>query len=281
MKAFKYITFALFAGFISLLACPGTSNAQSASMEEITRQAHEAGIDRTLVAELYTRTQKHSTSEQTVITIVRSATEMAENDLPYELIFDKAFEGLTKSVSSQLIETAVIDIRQTTKHAAEIADPWIQKQSYLPSEPTARQSFRKGLIGAISNVMRNNVSAGAVENTLSALSGASFPSEVDSPEIIAAVRILPDMAEFAGNPEAANRFILRLLKGGFTSKEMLKLPMAMRYFQSRNQLPAAAILETVSGQLQQFPASSVIRNLIAGDMANKSLQGKNKIQSRL
>lgn len=145
LKGIKYITVGIFAELILLLARPGVSSAQSLSLEEITRQAIESGIEQSLLEELKQRAQINATHQKTVITITQSATEMDKNNLPYEMIFNKSFEGLTKGVPSGVMENAILNIRKNTEKAAVIVDPWLQKQNDLTNNPAATSSFRNDL----------------------------------------------------------------------------------------------------------------------------------------
>lgn len=277
MKSFRYIALVFVAGLLILLVLPAAINAQNVEKEQLAKMAREAGIEQTLLDELSSRAEKHGASDESVATIIRSATEMAQNNLPYDVIFNKAFEGLTKGVPANRVEAAILNMKQRIGEAAEVVDPWLQNDPDLPFKPQENPSFRNGLVVAVSNVMNNNVSADAAGDMLRSLSEASLPAEVGPAEIIAAVRIVPDMTAFTGQPESTTRFVLRLVKGGFNAAEMLKLPTAMRYYQGRNQLPASAMIETVSGQLQGLPAARIIQNLMTNSAIQNGSQGRNKI----
>ena len=277
MKSFRYISLVFVAGLLILLVLPSAVNAQVAGTEELAEQAREAGIEQTLLDELSNRAAKHGAGEESVAAIIHSATELANNNLPYDMIFNKAFEGLTKGVPAGRIEAAILNMKQRIGEAAGVVDPWLQNDPDLPFNPNENPSFRNGLVVAVSNVMNNEASADAAGDMLRSLSEASLPAGVGPAEIIAAVRIVPDMTSFTGQPESTTRFVLRLVKGGFNAAEMLKLPTAMRYYQGRNQLPASALMETVSGQLQGVPAARIIQNLMTNTAIQQGPQGRNKL----
>lgn len=261
-----------------LFVLPETVTGQQSEREQITGRAIEAGIEQQLMDRLFERSEKHD-SEEIVLSILHSATSMAENNLPYELIFNKAFEGLTKGVPSGLIENTITGIEQSTRQAAEVVDPWLQEEHNLPFDPRDEQSFRDGLVVAISNVMRNEVSADAAGNILRALSNASLPADVGPAKIIAAVRIIPDMTSFTGQSDRALGFVLHLVDKGFKAGEMLKLPTAMRYFQGRNNLPASVMVEAITGRLQDLPASRIMQDLMTNNrnLIEQQLPSRNKI----
>ncbi|MDR8390299.1 hypothetical protein NC796_04045 [Aliifodinibius sp. S!AR15-10] len=257
-----------------LLLCFVGSNvvqAQQTSVDELIQRANENGIDQTALAELRTRAQNRGMGEEQLFNIIEPAVSLSQENLPADHIIQKALEGLSKGVPDNQIASVINRMKSSTQQAAQVVDPWmqnpaVQKMVERSDGPENSQRVRNRMIEASSKAISQNIPSESVNQILTEIGDESILSEKASSDIIAAINILPDIAA-GGQPGVAQAFVVRALKGGFNSEELLKLPMAVNMAQKRNQLPAAGVLEGASQQLQNgTPASQVLQNLFNGNV---------------
>lgn len=257
---------------VLLMWVPVTETAAAQTLPEVKEQARAEGIDQSLIAELEERAGARGISEDALAGIVGQAVAMAGQNLPYEMIFDKAFEGISKGVPAGRMQPVLSSIAQSSAQSAEIVDRWIDRPGVgrmldRTGERMNRQTFRNEMIKAGSKGLMQNFDRQVLEQTLeSAVSGSVLESSRPS-GIITAVNILSDLPEAAEHPAEASRIVLRALEGGFNASDLQKLPGAMNMAQRRSQLPAQAVARGLSRQLQGgLPASQILQNLFNGEI---------------
>jgi hypothetical protein len=251
---------------------PFTEPAAAQTLPEVKEQARAAGIDQSLIAELEERAGARGISEDALAGIVGQAVAMAGQNLPYEMIFDKAFEGISKGVPAGRLQPVLTSIAESSAQSAEIVDRWIDRPGVeqmlaRSGERMDRQTFRNEMIKAGSKGLMQNFDRQVLEQTLESVVSESVLERSRPSGIISAVNILSDLPEAAEQPADAARIVLRALEGGFDASELQKLPGAMNMAQRRSQLPAQAVAQGLSRQLQGgLPASQILQNLFNGEI---------------
>lgn len=257
---------------VLLMLVPVTEPAEAQTLTEVKEQARAAGIDQSLIAELEERAGARGISEDALAGIVGQAVAMAGQNLPYEMIFDKAFEGISKGVPAGRMQPVLSSIAQSSAQSAEIVDRWIDNPGIgrmldRTGERMDRQTFRNEMIKAGSKGLMQNFDRQVLEQTLESVASESVLERSRASGIITAVNILSDLPEAAEQPAGASRIVLRALEGGFNASELQKLPGAMNMAQRRSQLPAQAVAQGLARQLQGgLPASQILQNLFNGEI---------------
>lgn len=257
---------------ICMALCPDGLSAQAATIPELAEQARSAGIEQSRVENLQNRARARGVQEDELAGILRSAVSMAENDLPYDLILDKALEGISKGVSGQQMMPLLSDIERRSGEAAQFVDQWVDRpevEHMLSGESgrMGRDQFRREMIKVSSKTLLQGFDAETLEQTLNSIADEGVTEQARPSGILAAVNILGDLPEAAGKSAENAGIVVQALKGGFNATDLQKLPGAMNMAQRRSQLPASAVAEGMSRQLSGgLPASEILQNLFNGNI---------------
>lgn len=269
MKLDKEILAILIFGLI-FFGASGNLQAQQNATENWMQKAQEAGIEQSVLSEFQDHVNNNRMTEAQLTSILKLALSMTDQELPADIIIQKAFEGFSKGVPGERIVSVVGQVQQSVTKAATIVDPWLEKPEVreMMSKSAAampEERFRNELTKATSKSFMQNMPTDAVSDVFDQISTNSVLSKNGPSEVIAAVGILPDLPSSANNPQVAGEFVVRALKGGFKANELQKLPSAMKMAQQRSQLPAASVIEGVAGQMKgNIPAKQILQNLFNG-----------------
>jgi hypothetical protein len=248
---------------------PGMLNAQS--LTESMERAREAGIDELRLEQIEQRATARGMTAEQLARILEPAIAMAGANLPYELIFEKAFEGISKGIPADRIQPVLASIAGSSSQAAGFTDGWVQR-------PEVRQmianrggmdsgQFRNEMIRAGSKGLMQNFDREVLEQTLELVATGPALDRSTPAGIIMAISILSDLPTAAQEPAATARMVVSALEGGFGTEELQKLPGAMNMAQRRSRLPAQAVAEGLRRQLEGgFPASQILQNLFNGEI---------------
>jgi hypothetical protein len=272
-KTKKYTTsFGRFSVLILMLLLPFFVTAQAQSLSDLIEQARAAGIEQSQISELQNRAQARGISDADLMDIIRPAVAMAEQNLPHGMIFDKAFEGLSKRVSAQQMQPVLNSIAESSAQAAQFVDRWTERPEVgqmlgRSGERMDRATFRDEMIKASSKGLMQNFDRDVMEQTLENVAASSAMERARPSGIITAINILSDLPSAAQDPTESARIVLAALEGGFDASDLQKLPGAMNMAQRRSQLPAQAVAEGLNRQLQGgTPASQILQNLFNGEV---------------
>jgi hypothetical protein len=249
-----------------------TSAVQAQPLSELIEQARSAGIEQSKLDDLMTRAGARGLSDEQIATVMIPAIEMAEKNLPHDMIFDKAFEGLSKRVQMGQIEHALNQIRQHSERAAEMVDRWAARPEVgsmmeRSGERMNQEAFRNGMIKASSKSLMQGFDADILDQTLQQAAESSVMERAQPGGIMAAINVLSDLPEAAQSPTETARIVLRALESGFSADDFQRLPGAMNMAQRRGQMPASAVTEGLGRQLQQgLPAEQILQNLFRGEV---------------
>ncbi|MDZ7680540.1 MAG: hypothetical protein U5J63_02230 [Fodinibius sp.] len=269
MNFYKKILTTLIFGVL-ILGTSGVLQAQQNNTVQWMQQARDAGIEQPVLKEFQEYVNDNKITEDQLASIMRSAISVSDQDLPADIIINKALEGFSKGVPSEQVVSVVGQLEQSVAKAAAVVDPWMKKpevQQMLNRSGAAmpEERFRNELTKATSKSFMQNIPSEALDKVFDQVGSGSVLSKSGPAEVIAAVGILPDLSSSGNNPKVAGEFIVRALKGGFNANELQKLPAAMQVAQQRSQLPAASVIEGVAGQMQgNIPAKQILQNLFNG-----------------
>lgn len=266
--------------FLSLLVCSmclwlwplNKVHAQDTDISVLAERAEAAGMERATLSELQNRAQSRGISNEQLGQILESALSLSEQNLPGQLAIDKALEGLSKGVPGERLIPAVNRIGQGMRQAAEVVDPWMDRnevQGLLKQrgQSMSENGFRNEMIKATSKSFVQNVPSDNVQSIFNEIGSEEIISRSTPGDLITAVSILPDLPTTANQPKVSASFIVRALKGGFDADKLQQLPSAMKMGQQRSQLPAASIIEGVAQQMDNgTPAKQVLQNLFNGNI---------------
>ena len=271
MKTEKSLTTKVrIAALLLIFAMPLMAQAQSLS--DLIEQARAAGIEQSQITELQNRAEARGISEADLMNIIRPAVAMAEQNLPHDMIFEKAFEGLSKRVPAPQIQPVLNSIAESSAEAARFVDPWVQRPEVgqmlnRAGDRMDENRFRNEMIKASAKGLTQNFDRDVLEQTLESVAASSAMQNARPTGIITAISILSDLPTAAQQPTETARMVLSALEGGFDASDLQKLPGAMNMAQRRAQLPAQAVAEGLRRQLEGgFPASQILQNLFNGEI---------------
>lgn len=253
-----------------LLCLPGAGVGQS--LEELVQRASDAGIEQNRILELQERALERGITEEQLTELLEPAVALAEQNLPSEMIFQKAMEGIAKGVSSGQMMPVLQDIRHGTESVVPVVNEWIEREDVgqmigRSEERFDRDKLREEMMKASAKAVSQQVDLELVQDLLNMLSEQGVIPSSRPSSILAAISIMPDIPSIHERPDAAKGVLVRAVQGGFTAAEMQRLPGAMNMAQRRSQLPAAAVIEGVSQQMRGgVPAADILQNLFNGNV---------------
>ncbi|MGF1671927.1 MAG: hypothetical protein ACFCU6_15895 [Balneolaceae bacterium] len=259
---------------IFLTLCINTEllTAQNNNLTELVNRAVSAGIDKSEFEILQTRAANSGITDDQLVQIIEPALIMAEQNLPAELVFQKALEGIAKGVPASRMIPVLDGLRQNAEQASSIVDPWLQRpevESFLNrNREQAGINYRTEMLKAGVKTLSQSVPSEVLQSVLDEIGKEAVLSKTTPASILVGVNIIGDLPSTAVQPEATGTLISKTLSGGFRADDMQKLPGAMNAAQRRSQLPAASIIEGVTSQLQGgIPANQILQNLFNGNVS--------------
>lgn len=256
----------------SLALLPGLVQAQNISLQDLMDRARANGVEQAQLQELQARARGRGLSEQQLIEIIEPAVSLAENNLPSDMIIQKALEGLSKGVPADRMLPVLQNMRTAAQQASPLIDSWVQRPGVRqmvgkPGSGMPVQQFRREMIKATSRGLLKDIPSEELSNLLKDISEADIASKIDPSTAVAAVGVFSELTATIEQPEVSRSFIVRSLKGGFETAELQRLPAAMKVAQQRSQLPAASVVEGVARQMNGgIPARQILQNLFNGNI---------------
>lgn len=254
--------------FIS--AAPFLVHAQQESLADLIDRAKTAGIEQSQIDNLQNHAELKGISQNDLMTIIRPAVTMAENNLPWDMIFRKASEGMSKEISPQQMLPVLRSIAEHSERSAEIVDPWmdnpeVERMLERPAVGMDRNSFRNEMVKVGTKALSDNFDRSVLEQTLATIAEDGALENIRPSGVLAAISVLSDLPTAAQEPTATAQIVLRALQGGFEAGELQKFAEAMNASHRRNQLPASAIADGLSQQLMGgTPAAQILQNMFNG-----------------
>ena len=258
------------AGLVLLLAFPVNLFAQE-TVESLLDRATASGIDQTRITEIRQRFQERGMSDQQFMSIIQPAIDMADENLPYEMIFEKVLEGLSKGVSTQRMTPVLSSIRENASRSARLVDRWMERPEVgqfveRGEGRMQREQFRNEMVKAGSKAMMQNLDEEILTETLNSVSEGNM-DRIKPSGLLAAINILSDLPNGPNSASENARLVLRALQSGFEAGDIQKLPAALNMAQRRSQLPAAAVGKGFMEQIERgFPSERILQNLFNGEI---------------
>lgn len=255
-----------------MLGLPANTVAQNGSLAELIESAQAAGIEQSKISDLQARAEVRGISDEQLMSIIRPAVSMAKMNLPHEMIFEKAFEGMSKNVPFERMQPVFSSIMESSERAAGYVDEWVVRPEVgrmleRSSERMDQNRFRNEMVRAGAKTLSQNFDGEAFRETLSAVAEDRIINTVRPSSVLAAINILSDLPSAAQQPTQTVGIVLSALEGGFGASDLQKLPGAMNMAQRRSQLPAQAVAEGFSQQLRGgLPAAQILQNLFNGQV---------------
>jgi|AntRauTorckE6833_2_1112554.scaffolds.fasta_scaffold01946_6 predicted lipid carrier protein YhbT len=257
---------------LGVMILPVDIFAQTQTLTEVLNEARSQGIENELLQELQNRAQSRAITDEELVQIIEPAVDLAKENLPSEMVLQKALEGLSKGVSSSRMIPVLQNMQSATRQAGPVVNPWIEKPNVQEmirsrSQGLSEAKFRNELIKAVSKGVMKGVSAETFSSLLDETETEGVLSETGPASMVAAVGVISDLDDAGGQSAASKSMIVRSLKAGFDASELQKLPAAIKMAQQRGQLPAANVIEGISHQLNAgVPAQQILQNLFDGNI---------------
>lgn len=254
------------------LCLPASGMGQS--LDELVQRATDAGIEQNRIIELQDRAFNRGITEEQLTVLLEPAVILAEQNLPSEMVFQKAMEGIAKNVHSGQLVSVLQNIRQGTESVMPVVNEWSEREDVgqmigRSGERFDRESLREEMLKVSAKAVSQGVGIDQVQDLLNMLTEQAVIPTSRPSSILAAISIMPDIPSINEQPNAAKGVLVRAVQGGFTAAEMQRLPGAMNMAQRRSQLPAAAVMEGVSQQMQGgIPAADILQNLFNGNVGS-------------
>jgi len=257
-------------GLLLLLLIPVNVYAQD-TVGDLMDRAIAFGIDQERIVEIQQRAEARGLSEQEFMNILQPAIEMAGENLPYEMIFEKVFEGLSKGVPAQRMTPVLSSIRENASRSAQLVDRWMERPEVgqfveRGDGRMQRDQFRNEMIKAGSKAIMQNIDEEILTETLNSVSDGNM-DRIRPSGLLAAINILSDLPNGASSATQNAKLVLRALQSGFEAGDIQKLPAALNMAQRRSQLPAAAVGKGFMEQLERgFPSERILQNMFNGEI---------------
>ena len=245
--------------------------AQDNALEQVLDQARQAGIEEAEIQQLRDRAGQRGISGEEILRILNPAIQMAEQNLPHDIIVQKALEGFAKGVTPGRIIPVLENMRGQILQSSGIVDPWVQRErvrNFIGGVEGDRQNFRNEMIKAGMKTMSQSEGQAMLQSVLQNVEEKGVLDKTSPPALLSAVNIIPDLPDAARRPDQVSGLITEALNRGFRANELQALPVAMQAAQRRSQLPAASVLEGITNQMKNgIPAEQILQNLFNGNIS--------------
>ncbi len=274
---YTVLIFRIFFFFAIIVLIPLQTSAQDFSeYRHILQQGSEAGIESERLETLVSRAVSHQIAPDELNRLTTPATTLAERDLPYDPLLQKAMEGMAKQVPLNTIHQVLEQMAGNMIRSTDLVDPWMARSEILNMIEAGKgnretadvaRNFRNMVLENTSYALQQNMRKETIQNFLDQLISEKAIQRSGMSTIASAIRVLPDMPSSQDHPETSNRILIRALMAGFNESEIHQLPEAFRLAAFRSQLPAESIARGMEQQMQQgLPANRILENLFRGNI---------------
>jgi len=222
--------------------------------------------------DLTERGRMRGMGDEDLARVLHPAVQLAEQNLPSEMIFQKAMEGIAKGVPPAIMDRVLNQIRTGTEQARPLIDEWIAKPDVeqmveRSTERMDRETFRNEMLRVSARAVSGETGLDLVLTILETLGEEGVMRNATPSRVLAAINILSDIPNAAQQPEQMRDMIAKAIQHGFTSSDLQRLPAAMNMAQRRSELPAAAVMQGLGQQMDRgVPAADILQNLFNGDV---------------
>lgn len=256
--------------------CSETLALSSDDYRQLLQRGVEAGMDTERLETVITRARDRQIEPEQLDVLVTPAISLAEADLPYHSVLQKAMEGMAKRVPVENIQHVLNRMTEGLNRSAVIIDDWMQQEQVRSSVTLARgdmeeqavaRQIRDQLLENTSYALQQDVSEDAVRKLLNHVISENVIEHSGLMPVASAVRAFPDLPTSREDPATSNRILVRALKAGFTAGEIQQLPEAFRSAQFRSEMPAEHIARGMDRQMGAgVPSEHILKNLFQGNV---------------
>lgn len=270
---------AILAMMLAFLFMPSGSLAGSMPVDDnsVMKRAMEAGIDAGRIERLASRAQEREMTPDQLQQMLMTVIALAEMDLPYHLVMQKAGEGLAKQIPAPGILLVLDHMHSSMVRSVAIVDPWMRRQEVQDMIEMTRGSrsvdevtkrYRDMLLESTSHSLQNNTDDGTLLGFLDKVASTIVKNQGDMESIAAGLQVLSEMSMTQDNPGLSVRLVLGAMNAGFTATQIRELPHALRSGYSSH-LPIEKITGSVDMQMyENIPAIHVMESLFQGNIGS-------------
>ena len=243
--------------------------------DPVFKRAMDAGIDADRIARMAHRAHIRDMSPEQFEQILTPVISLAEMDLPYDLLMQKAAEGMAKQVPAPGIRLVLDQMHGSVVRSVAIVDPWMERrevQQLIEAERGVRTTdeaarrYRGMLLEGASQSLQNNAHEELLREFLEEVASTSIMTKCGLASIAAGLQALSEMPVSQDSPGLGIRLMVGAMNAGFTASELRELPHALRSAHFNNQLP----LESIVGSMEvmwneNIPAVHILEYLLHGN----------------
>ena len=243
--------------------------------DPVFKRAMDAGIDADRIARMAHRAHTRDMTPEQFEQILTPVISLAEMDLPYDLLMQKAAEGLAKQVPAHGIRLVLDQMHGSMVRSVAIVDPWMERrevQQLIEAEKGVRTTdeavrrYRGMLLEGASQSLQNNADEELLREFLEEVASTSIMTQSGLASIAAGLQALSEMPVSQDSPDLGIRLMIGAINAGFTASEIRELPHALRSAHFSNQLP----LERIIGSMdllwdEDIPAVHILEYLLHGN----------------
>ncbi len=192
---------------VLISAAPFLVHAQQGPLTELIDRARSAGIEQSQIDHLQRSAERSGISHSELMMIITPAVIMAENNLPWEMIFNKASEGMSKGIDHWQMELVLSSIAENAGRSAEFVDPWVQRSEVgrmldRPGSGMDRNKFRNEMVKVGTKALTENFDGSVLEQTLNTIAEDGALENIRPSGVIAAINVLSET--FRGNKKGGS-----------------------------------------------------------------------------
>ncbi len=275
-RKWKFLAVLLVTVLSASLFTPALAQQEFAEYRNVMEQGTAAGIDAERLESLIVRAQERGVTPDQLEGMIIPAVTLAENDLPYLPVLQKALEGMAKRVPAGSIRMVTQSIAGGITRSAEIVDPWMARSDVSAMvaavsrdrEPGASaREFRRAFIEHASYAVQQNTEEQTVRDFMDQAVTPGVVERNAISSVLSALRALPEMPTTQDDPGTSIRLLVKALDSGFTPGEIQQLPDAFRSAQFHSELPADRVARGLDHQMgENIPAAHILENLFQGNV---------------
>ncbi len=244
--------------------------------DPVIKRAMDAGVDAERIERMAHRAQTLEMTPEQLEQILTPVISLAEMDLPYDLLMQKAAEGLAKQIPAPSIRLVLDQMQGNLVRSVAIVDPWMERrevQQQIEAERGVRTTheaarrYRVMLLEGASQSLQYNADEKLLHAFLEEVAATSIMTKSGLASVAAGLQALSEMPMTQENPGLSIRLLSGAMNAGFTASEIRELPHALRSAHFNNKLP----LERITGKLdmrryEDMPAVHIMEYLFQGNI---------------
>ena len=250
---------------LAVFLAPLEVRAMAGIDDPVMKRAMDAGVDAERIERLANRLQSRGMTPHQLEQILLPVVSLAERDLPYDLVMQKAAEGLAKQVSASGILLVLDHMHGSMVRSVAIVDPWmarpevqhlIEAEKGAATTAEATRLYRGMLLESVSHSLQNNADEDVLREFLEEVVSSKIMTKGSPASIAAGLQALSEMPMTQENPGLSIRLLVGAINAGFTVSEIRELPHALRSAHFHSRLP----MERIAGgmDMQRYENISAV-----------------------